>query len=137
MAEIIDSITYEIENSGYSEKLGAGVIITGGGALLKHLRQLMSYKTSQDVNIGYPNKSLVIEDNEINLPIFSTSIGLLLTGYKHSIENNSLQKLENEEELDENEDADIKDVPEEKQEKIIDLIKDKFQSLFDDKGSKM
>jgi cell division protein FtsA len=80
MEEIIDYISFEIENSGFSNKLGAGIIITGGGALLRHLRQLMSYKTSMEVNIGYPNKSLLFENTEINSPVFSTSIGLLIKG---------------------------------------------------------
>jgi cell division protein FtsA len=81
MEEIIDYIVFEIENSGFASKLGAGITITGGGALLKHLRQLMSYKTSMDVNIGYPNRALFMDNPEINSPIFSTSIGLLLDGY--------------------------------------------------------
>jgi len=130
MSEIIDRITYEIENSGYSEKLGAGIIITGGGALLKHLRQLMSYKTSQDVSIGYPNKCLASEDSEMNLPIYSTGIGLLLTGYRHSIENNIKPSEEKEE-------TEIEEEIEEKSENIISFFKDKLQNLFDDKGAKM
>lgn len=84
MEEIIDYIAFEIENSGFASKLGAGITITGGGSLLRHLRQLMSYKTSMDVNIGYPNRALLIDNPEINSPIFSTSIGLLLNG--HAIE---------------------------------------------------
>jgi len=81
MEEIIDYIAFEIENSGFASKLGAGITITGGGSLLRHLRQLMSYKTSMDVNIGYPSRSLLSENQEINSPIFSTSVGLLLNGY--------------------------------------------------------
>ena len=138
MAEIIDFMSYEIDNSGYAEKLGAGITITGGGALLKHIRQLMSYKTSQDVNIGYPNISLAIEDNEINLPIFSTSIGLLLSGYnieKESGKNIMLEKKKTIE--DEDEDADNQEHIETKNEKIMDFLKEKFQNLFDDKGFKM
>jgi len=37
MEEIIDAIVYEIENSGYMDKLSAGIVLTGGGAMLKNL----------------------------------------------------------------------------------------------------
>jgi len=140
MTETIESINYEIENSGYAEKLGAGIIITGGGALLKYLRQLMSYKTSQDVSIGYPNKCLSVEEIKMNLPIYSTSIGLLLTGYRHFIENETklskdISEKKSDEEIDEiNEDNEYN---ENKSENLMNFLKDKFHSLFDDKGAKM
>jgi cell division protein FtsA len=58
MEEIIDFINFEIQNSGYGNKLAAGIVITGGGAMLKHLPQLMKFKTAMDVRIGYPNEHL-------------------------------------------------------------------------------
>ncbi|UCG28911.1 MAG: cell division protein FtsA [Bacteroidales bacterium] len=87
MEEIIDAVTFEIENSGYYEKLAGGIVLTGGGALLRHLPQLVKFKTGMDVRIGYPNEHLGGEVNdEINQPMFSTSIGLVLKGYEY-IEN--------------------------------------------------
>ncbi len=82
MEEIIDFITYELENSGYFDKLGAGIKVTGGGALLKYLKQLLSYKTSLDVHVAFPDMCLNNEDSKANSPAFSTSIGLLLRGYR-------------------------------------------------------
>ncbi|KKP31570.1 MAG: Cell division protein ftsA [Candidatus Woesebacteria bacterium GW2011_GWE2_31_6] len=58
MEEIIGVISFELESSGYMNKLGAGIVITGGGSLLKHLPQLISFKTGLDVKIGYPNEHL-------------------------------------------------------------------------------
>ena len=141
MEEIVDHISYEIDNSGFANKLGAGITITGGGALLKHIRQLVSYKTSLDVNVGYPSRCLLIENPEINLPMYLTSVGLLLNGYL--LEKESLKQVEiKPEKEEENEDEDNEEVVEkkntkEKDDNFLNIIKDKFQNLFDDKGSKM
>jgi cell division protein FtsA len=82
MEEIIDAIMYEIENSGVLDKLSAGIVFTGGGALLRHLPQLVKFRTGLDVRIGYPVEQLSAESiEEVNQPMFSTSVGLLLKGY--------------------------------------------------------
>jgi len=85
MEEIIDAFIYEIENSGYAEKLGAGICLTGGGAMLKHLPQLVKFKTGMDVRIGFPNKHALGSNisKTINQPMYSTSVGLLMKGFEH------------------------------------------------------
>lgn len=89
MEEILDAVCFEIENSGYMEKLSAGIVITGGGALLKHLPQLVKFKTGLDVRIGYPNEYLAPNAvSELNNPMFSTAIGLVLKGFDYMGENN-------------------------------------------------
>ncbi len=80
--EIIEIILYEIENSGFIEKLSAGLVITGGGSLLKELPELLKYRTGLDVRIGYPGKNLSDDNEEINHTKYSTSIGLILASYK-------------------------------------------------------
>ncbi len=84
MEEIIDAVAFEIENSGYYEKLSGGIVLTGGGALLRHLPQLVKFKTGMDVRVGFPNEHLTGEvSDEINHPMYSTSIGLVLKGYEY------------------------------------------------------
>jgi cell division protein FtsA len=84
MEEIIDAVNFEIQNSGYAEKLAAGVVITGGGAMLKHLPQLMKFKTAMDVRIGLPNEHLAgSAKNEINQPMYATSVGLIMRGFDY------------------------------------------------------
>lgn len=84
MEEILDAVNFEIQLSGYSDKLAAGVVITGGGALLKNLPQLVKFKTAMDVRIGYPNEHLQGEArNEINQPMFATSVGLIMKGFEY------------------------------------------------------
>ena len=84
MEEIIDAVNFEIQNSGYADKLAAGVVITGGGAMLKHLTQLMKFKTAMDVRIGLPNEHLAgSARNEINQPMYATSVGLIMRGFDY------------------------------------------------------
>jgi len=84
MEDIIEIINFEIQNSGYTDKLAAGVVITGGGAMLKHLIQLMKFKTAMDVRIGIPNEHLSGHArNEINQPMYATSVGLIMRGFEY------------------------------------------------------
>ena len=94
MEEIIEHVYYEIKSSGYEKKLIAGIVITGGGAQLKHLPQLVEYVTGLDCRIGYPNehiaKNEVLPKNvydELKSPMFATSIGLLIKGIQKAEEN--------------------------------------------------
>jgi cell division protein FtsA len=83
MEEIIDAIVFQLESSDCMEKLTAGIVITGGGSQLRHLPQLIKYRTGLDVRIGMPN---VIVNNpnlkEVNHPMYSTSVGLLYKGFE-------------------------------------------------------
>ena len=88
MEEILDAVNFEIQNSGFAEKLTAGVVVTGGGAMLKNLPQLVKYKTAMDVRIGHPNVHLSGKGkDEINHPIYATSVGLILKGLEYIEEN--------------------------------------------------
>ncbi|MEN6502024.1 MAG: cell division protein FtsA [Tenuifilaceae bacterium] len=81
MEEILDFVLYEINLSGYAEKLSAGVVITGGGALLKHLSHLIKFKSGYDVRLGFPSEKLSSDSLEkYNHPQLSTALGLALIG---------------------------------------------------------
>ena len=87
MEEIIEHVYYEIKSSGYEKKLIAGIVITGGGALLKHLPQLVEFVTGLDCRVGYPNEHLAKNESlpkniyeELKSPLFATGIGLLIKG---------------------------------------------------------
>jgi cell division protein FtsA len=83
MEEIIESVYYQVEKSGYAEKLGAGIVVTGGGAKLKGLRQLVLFKTALDVRVGKPINGFVPEnDKPIDSPQFATAFGLLKKAVK-------------------------------------------------------
>ena len=83
LEEIIEHIYYEIKNSGYENKLIAGVVLTGGGAQLKHISQLFSYVTGMDTRIGYPNEHLANGNSEeITSPMYATGVGLVSKGFQ-------------------------------------------------------
>lgn len=83
MEEIIGQIQFAIEKSGYAQLLGAGIVITGGGALLKHLKQLINYHTGLNVRIGYPGQFLSGDSVKINEPLFATAVGLIMQGFSY------------------------------------------------------
>ena len=81
MEEIVEYIYFEIKNSGYEKKLYGGIVLTGGGALLKHIAQLVEFKTGMDTRIGYPNEHLANDVSaDIASPMYSTGIGLVIVG---------------------------------------------------------
>jgi cell division protein FtsA len=84
MEDIIELVHYEIENSGYSKKVLAGIVVTGGGAQMKHLTQLFEYTTGFDTRIGYPTEHLASTNKlqDLESPMFSTGIGLVLKGFE-------------------------------------------------------
>ncbi len=84
--EIIEHVYLEIRSYGHETQKGkliAGIVLTGGGAQLKHLRQLVEYITGMDVRIGYPNEHLAGDSDEVlSSPAFATAVGLLMEGLK-------------------------------------------------------
>lgn len=61
------------------KQLIAGVVLTGGGSQLKHLKQLVEYITGMDTRIGYPNEHLAGDTQpETASPTFATAVGLVM-----------------------------------------------------------
>ena len=83
MEEIIDAVMFEIQNSGCADKLGCGIVLTGGGAMLRHLKELCCFRTSMDVRIGRPGEHLAGESESINEPCYATGVGLLIKGFEY------------------------------------------------------
>lgn len=87
VVEIIEQVYLEIKNYGHEEqkkKLIAGIVLTGGGSQLKHLKQLVEYITGMDTRIGYPNEHLAGDsDPEIASPTYATAVGLLMNAVDH------------------------------------------------------
>ncbi len=83
MSEIMDFVTYHLKQVGLDNRmLNGGVVLTGGGAQLKHLIQLTEYVTGLNARIGYPTEHLAAGHiEELARPTYSTCIGLILKGY--------------------------------------------------------
>jgi cell division protein FtsA len=82
MEEIIENVYYEIRNSGYEKKLIAGIVITGGGAQLRHIVQLVEFITGMDTRIGYPNEHLAKGSDDLKSPMYATGVGLVIKGFQ-------------------------------------------------------
>lgn len=54
--EIFEAILYIIGQSGYSDRLRGGIVITGGGAELTNCANLLKEMSGYNVRTGYPNK---------------------------------------------------------------------------------
>jgi cell division protein FtsA len=82
VVEIIEAVNAEIKNYAQGDqkkKLIAGIVITGGGSQLKHLKQVVEYITGMDTRIGYPNEHLAGNSSpEIASPMYATAVGLLM-----------------------------------------------------------
>lgn len=148
MEEIIDAVTYEIESSGFMDKLSAGIVLTGGGSLLKHLNQLVKFKTGLDVRVGFPGERLAADTGEeVNQPRYSTSVGLLLKGLEYyeemeesmTVEENVTEEAAAEQAMAEagRETGAKKEKDKKKRKQIFDNLKDTLQKVFDESDVKM
>ncbi|HKL90062.1 cell division protein FtsA [Muricauda sp. NFXS6] len=103
VVEIVEQVYVEIKNYGHEEqkkKLIAGIVLTGGGSQLNHLKQLVEYITGMDTRIGYPNEHLAGDsDEEVASPLYATAVGLLM----NSLEAKKKNHIVDEEEIHEEE----------------------------------
>lgn len=75
--EIFDAIQNEINNSGYSSKIRAGIVFTGGGAKLEGLDNYAESYFQKPSRIGSPKSIKGLEDLR-GKTRYSTAVGLLL-----------------------------------------------------------
>jgi len=100
--EIFDYVLWEIKRSGYESKLIAGIVLTGGGSLLKNIELLSEYHTGMSTRLGQPVELLAHGySTHIASPIYSTAVGLLaiaIDNLKHS--EMPVMDLQNDDEMD-------------------------------------
>ena len=78
--ELLEAALYEIERSGYKEKLNAGLVITGGTAQLPNLAGFAKLVTGFDTRLAIPDKTFSEAETSILKPSLSTAVGLVLMG---------------------------------------------------------
>ena len=104
--------------------VAAGIVLTGGGSQLKHLKQLVEYITGMDTRIGYPNEHLAGDsDEDIASPLFATAVGLVMDGLKRQ------DRVKAEEVVEEVIEQEIEDVIEEEEEIVEPVVKQKRSFL--------
>ena len=79
LEEIFELVNYEIQKAKADNQLIAGIVLTGGGAMMRHIQQLAEFKTGLEVRIGYPNEHLnQTKMKELSSPMYSTGIGIVI-----------------------------------------------------------
>jgi cell division protein FtsA len=100
VVEIVEQVFAEIKAYGHEDprkKLIAGIVLTGGGAQLKHIKQLVEYITGMDTRIGYPNEHLAGNSSEeISSPLFATAVGLVMNSIENSTQSAVRMEIVNE-----------------------------------------
>ena len=69
----------EIQKARSDNKLIAGIVLTGGGAMMNHIQQLAELNTGMEVRIGHPDEHLAFgTPKDMINPMYSTGIGLVI-----------------------------------------------------------
>ena len=139
VVEIIEQVFLEIKNYGHNDqkkKLIAGIVLTGGGSQLKHLKQLVEYITGMDTRVGYPSEHLAGNTQEsVAKPLFATAVGLLMTALEQKSatteeeENTTLEAVPNAE--DTAEAAVEMSTPEKHRKSILEKFGEKLKEILD------
>jgi cell division protein FtsA len=83
MQDILELSAIEIKNSQIHNELHAGVVITGGGSLIKGTKELAEEILGTEVNLGIPSGLSGGLIKEVENPIFATGVGLILHRLKN------------------------------------------------------
>lgn len=78
MEEIMEIVKIEVKRSGYSDALSAGVVLSGGGSLIKNICLLANEILGMDAKIGIPLGITGGLLEEVNNPIYATGVGLVI-----------------------------------------------------------
>ncbi len=80
--EILRLVQRELVRSGFDEFMTAGVVLTGGTALLEGMGELAEEIFAMPVRIGFPAGVGGLVD-VVNSPVFATGVGLVLYGARN------------------------------------------------------
>ena len=133
VVEIIEQVYLEIKNYGHEEqkkKLIAGIVLTGGGSQLKHLKQLVEYITGMDTRVGYPNEHLAGDsDSDVTSPLFATAVGLVMDSLKRQ-DKKEIEAVEE----PQDEDVQVEETPKEsvrERRSFLDKLTDRVKDFLD------
>ncbi len=134
MEELIGFVKYDIKDSGYYHKVITGVVLTGGGAMLKNVRPLCEKILGLSVRIGTPNEHIAKGSNDIKSPMYATTVGLVIKGFQElEMKKRRLGVTENTPVNPQASSNEVKDLKEENKKKysFIDKIKGFFSDNLD------
>lgn len=83
MLQIIEFVAGEIKRSGFADRLNQGIVLTGGGSLLRGVDTLFHERTGYEIKLAFPENMLTDNHRELtDDPEAATAIGLLIMGLK-------------------------------------------------------
>ena len=141
IAELLNFCKEEIHKSGCADLLGAGYILTGGGANLKAICSLAREIFDAPVGVGYPNSDLFVGlSSDIEEPGYSAAFGLAVHSLTHKnfigetiktlteLENPKIEKPKVNK--DNNKKEEIIDSPENENKGVLEKIKEKVLNFM-------
>jgi cell division protein FtsA len=85
MEEILEFVAIEIKRSGFQNQIGAGVVFTGGGALVEGINLVAQEVMGMESKVGYPRGLYGGLVSEVNNPIYATGVGLVMHALKTKV----------------------------------------------------
>ena len=82
LQEISNLLRLQIRRSGYAHLVPAGVVLTGGTALLRGIARFLSEKLELPARVGLPEHVGGLTD-AVSSPIYATGVGLVLYAVHH------------------------------------------------------
>lgn len=82
LQEICNLLRLQIRRSGYAHVVPAGIVLTGGTALLRGIARYLSEKMELPARVGQPEAVGGLTD-AVGSPIYATAVGLVLYGAQH------------------------------------------------------
>lgn len=82
--EVVELVYNEIRRSGYEGLLPAGIVLTGGTAMLPRFDELMRDMLGVPVRIGVPTDLSGLSDS-LDSPPYATAVGLVRWGARHGL----------------------------------------------------
>ena len=135
VVEIIEQAFLEIKNYGHNDqkkKLIAGIVLTGGGSQLKHLKQLVEYITGMDTRVGYPSEHLAGNTQEaVSSPLYATSVGLLMNALEEVSINTKTEETAEEDLTQFENEREVGDEVSQQRKSILDRFGEKLKEFLD------
>ena len=127
--EIILRIVDELKNADCFQKLGCGLVLTGGGSKLQNIKEFAEYNTGLSVRIGNPEEKISIE-KEANWyhPMYATGLGLMILGIEKEEDLHAIK-----EEKEEHSNSSKKEEKRKTKEETKNLNRDEYRSTVWDR----
>ncbi len=78
MEEIMEIVAIEVKRSGYADSLSAGLVLSGGGSLIRNICPLANEVLGMDAKIGRPLGLAGGLIDEVDSPVYATGVGLVI-----------------------------------------------------------